>query len=456
MSSAEKMLPCNLEAERATIGSLVLYPEQISLVADILRPEHFYRDAHQTIYGAMLHLYERREPCDQFSVCEYLERIGKLEQVGGINYIGLSLTERVFGNSLEFLASKVIDAWSRRKLIEAGSVIVSEAYSAENAQEAIEKAEELVYGLGKVQSSREAVAVGDVLSSMFAEMTDERSPDGTIVGVPTGFYTLDQMTGGLQKSDLIILAGRPSMGKSSLMMNIARHAAMKYGRGVLAFSLEMSKEQLTQRLVAHEARLNLKRLRMKQLSSEEQTRCIDVSGAIVDAPIWVDDTPALSLSAMRSKIRRTLGQRDIDLIVVDYLGKMTATMDGKRIGNRLEEVSEIARGLKDLAREFQVPVLALAQLNRGVESRQDKVPQLSDLRDSGEIEQEADIVMFIHRDDYYAGFNPDGTSKSNRPGTADIIFSKHRNGDVGEVLLGFDGSQTRFYNLGDDGREFCD
>ncbi|MGB8345690.1 MAG: DnaB-like helicase C-terminal domain-containing protein [Ktedonobacteraceae bacterium] len=291
------------------------------------------------------------------------------------------------------------------------------------------------------------MGVGRILTSMFDDLASPHEPGGVITGVPGGFPDLDTLTGGFQPGNLILLAGRPGMGKTALALTIDRNAAIDYRRSVLFFSAEMSQDELTQRLVALEAHLDLSRVWKRNLTEEERVRLIEVSGTIMDAPILIDDTPAITLTAIRSKIRRALMTGDIDLIVVDYLQKLIATTEnGKRYPDRVQEVSEIARGLKDIAREFHLPVLALAQLSRAVEARAEKVPQLSDLRDSGELEQEADLVLFLYRDEYYAGYAPDGSSRSARPGSAELICAKHRNGPLGELRLGFQASQIRFYN----------
>src|SRR5260221_11340641 len=419
------------------------------MIAEELDPRHFYKDAHRTIYTAMIHLYERHHSYDQFSISDHLDRQEKLEDAGGEFYIGM-LIERAFEcQDVLADAEKIIDTWTRRQLMETSQAHAYDAYHAETAAEAIENAEERIYAIAHRKTTHEIENVGDVFTEEFNELLKGEQIEGAIRGVPTGLHGIDGMTGGFQKSDLLILAGRPAMGKTSLMLSIARNASMDYGQHVLIFSLEMAKKQLIQRLTAHEARVDLHRLRMRQLNENEQERVINVSGSILDASIRIDDTPGLSLAGMRSRIRREMAQHEVDLVVVDYLGKMTATIDGKRIRERYQEVSEIARGLKDMAREFDIPVLALSQLNRAVEGRADKIPQMSDLRESGEIEQEADVIIFIHRDDYYAGKNDDGTSKSNRPDTADIVFSKHRNGPIGDILLGFEDTQTRFSNLGE-------
>jgi replicative DNA helicase len=443
----EKLLPQNLQAERGVLGSIIIDPDAVALVADFLQADDFYRDAHRSIYEAIHELYNHREPADFLTLCDELERRNKLDDIGGASYITSLINQVPTSANAEYYGRIVERTAVLRRLIHGAGEIAAMAY--DEVDNAVERAEEIVYHISHdKRSTNPVVSAGTILTEYAEELLGDQSQQGpgSIVGVPSGFE-LDMLTGGFQKSDLIVLAARPAMGKTSLCLNMARNAAMDHGRGVLLFSLEMSKKQLIQRLVAQEARVDLKRLRMKQLYPDEVERAINAFGPIAEASLYIDDTAALSPVAMRSKIRRTMTEHDVDIIIVDYLQKMQGMQDGKRIRDRYQEVSEIARSLKDIAKEFDVPVLALAQLSRAVESRADKIPQMSDLRDSGEIEQEADIILFIHRDDYYAGFNPDGTSRSTRPKTADLIISKHRNGPEGDVVLGFEAPQTRFYNL---------
>lgn len=445
----DTMLPHSLEAERGVLGCILIDPDCLSLIADTLKAEHFYQDAHHTIYHTMLTLFERQRLPDSYTVQQELEQNGHVDAVGGFDYIMQLVSHVTHTRMVETYAKDIITYAVRRQTRAIGSQIVTLAHEPLESEDLITQVEELTYSLSSGVTTDDIVSIGDVFNDVFGNGELENTvAEGSITGVPTGFTAIDRLTCGLQKSDLIVMAGRPGMGKTTLMMNIARNAAATYGQGVLAFSLEMSREQLTQRLTASEAHVDLQRLRFRQLSEEEKTRVIEASTPISQMPIWIDHTPAITLVQMRSRIRRWISKHQIDLIVLDYLGLMQATVDGKRIRDRLQEVSEIARGLKAMAREFNIPILALCQLSRAVESRSSKVPQLSDLRESGEIEQAADIVIFIHRDDYYAGFDEEsGVSKSNRPGTADVVFAKHRNGPVGEVVVGFQGNETRFYDL---------
>lgn len=445
----KKGLPASVEAEKGILSILLLWPNEFAVVADRLKAEHFYRDAHRTIFAAMQHLFERQQEVSMFTVQDYLEDKDELDKIGGEFYLMDLYNDVVSSNRLETLVDKVIKRAVLRSLIEKSGSIASLAYEAtdDDVDTIVEQSEALIYEATHQVSTNEPVSFSETLND-FLDWFDIDTQGGAITGVPTGLDDLDIKTGGLQKSDLIIIAGRPAMGKTSLCMSLARNTSLKYQRNVLVFSLEMSKMQLTQRMIAGEARIDLQRIRTRNVTEEERARVIETSNQLFDAPIIIDDTPGLTLAGMRSKVRRALLKQEIDLIIVDYLQLVQATIDGKRIRERYQEVSEVARGLKDLAREFDIPVIALAQLSRAVESRADKIPQMSDLKESGEIEQAADIVMFIHREDAYAKFDREtGKSSSERPKTADLIFAKHRNGPAGEITVGFEASQTRFCNI---------
>lgn len=447
MQRDTKMLPCNIPAEENLLAALLRAPEEIALIADRLRPEHFYRDAHQLIYAAMCHLFERQEPGDIFCVCDLLERRGQIESVGDFEYINGLAGKRSSGRLIEQYAKHIIDSFLLCKLIEVGGAMVDLAWNAGDmdVSEVLEQAESLTYGIASNTQSTEVVTMQEAFTEFFDWFDTGEAQLGEITGVPSGLTDLDRLTGGFQRSDLVVTAGRPGSGKTSLALQMARNAAFDYGCGVMIFSLEMSKQQLMQRFVSLETKIDLQRIRFRQVDEEERACVINASEKFLKAPILIDDTAGLSTIAMRSKIRRALVKHPVDLIIVDYLQLMQAVVDGKRISNRYEEVSEVARTLKNIAREFNVPVIALSQLSRKVEERQVKIPLMSDLRESGEIEQAADMITFLYRDDYYAGRDKEtGKSLSNRPGTADIIIAKHRNGPVGEIVAAFEASQTRF------------
>lgn len=436
----EKLLPQNIEAECGVLGSIIIDPEAIAQVADFLRPEDFYRDAHRTIYEVILHLYESHEPADFITICDELERLNQLEEVGGPGYITSLVNQVPTSGNVEYYARIVERTAILRRLIHAAGQIAAIAYEEGDADVALDKAEQLIFEISQKHSHSDFSTLGELLSTFMERLDMLHERRGTIIGVPTGFTDLDRLTGGLQRSDLIILAARPAVGKTSLSLSLAHNAAVKYQRSVAIFSLEMSKEQLVQRILSMEAGVDQQRLRTGWIEDDEWERLLEAVNTLSDAKIYIDDTAGISTVEMRSKARRLQAERGIDLIIVDYLQLMQSAPDGARNKNREQEISEISRNLKGLARELNIPVMALAQLSRAVESRQSKVPQLSDLRESGSIEQDADIVMFIYREDVY---NPE----TERKNIADIIVAKHRNGPVGEVSLYFQASQTRFHDL---------
>ncbi|MEO8973504.1 MAG: replicative DNA helicase [Ktedonobacteraceae bacterium] len=436
----EKLLPQNIEAERGVLGSIIIDPEAIVQVADFLTAEDFYRDAHRTIYEVIVQLYEQREAADFITICDELERRNKLEDVGGASYITSLINQVPTSGNVEYYGRIVERTAILRRLIHAAGEIAAIAYDEVDADLALEKAEQLIFSIGQRHAHSDFSLLGDLLDEYRIKLDLLHERRGTIVGVPTGFTDLDRLTGGLQKSDLIILAARPAMGKTSMALSLAHNSAIKHHRSVAMFSLEMSKEQLVQRLLSMDAGVDQQRLRTGWIEDDDWDRISFSMGTLSEANIWIDDTAGISTVEMRSKARRLQAEHGIDMIIVDYLQLMQSSVGGKRNENRVQEISEISRNLKGLARELDMPVLALAQLSRAVESRQSKVPQLSDLRESGSIEQDADIVMFIYREDVY---NPE----SERKNIADIIVAKHRNGPVGEVSLYFQANQTRFHDL---------
>jgi replicative DNA helicase len=379
----EKLLPQNIEAECGVLGSIIIDPEAIVQVADFLHPDDFYRDAHRTIYEVILHLYEQHEPADFITICDELERNNKLEEVGGASYITSLINQVPTSGNVEYYGRIVERTSILRRLIHAAGQIAAIAYEEGDADVALDRAEQLIFGISQKHARSDFSLLRDILSQYMDKLDQLHERRGTIVGVPTGFTDLDRLTGGLQKSDLIILAARPAVGKTSLSLSLAHNAAVKYQQSIAVFSLEMSKEQLVQRLLSMDAGIDQHRLRTGWIEDDEWDRIVYSMGTLSEANIWIDDTAGISTVEMRSKARRLHAQHGIDLIIVDYLQLMQATIGNKRNENRVQEISEVSRSLKALARELNIPVLALAQLSRAVESRQSKVPQLSDLRESG-------------------------------------------------------------------------
>jgi replicative DNA helicase len=437
----ERLPPQNIEAEAAVLGSILIDPQALPAVAEILRSEDFYRDAHRLLYASALDLYGRGEPADIVTLTDEIERRGKLDNVGGADYITTLVNVVPTSANVEYYAHIVERTSILRKLIHAAGQIAAIAYSEDDATVALDKAEQLIFSISQNVQRADFDHIKDILADYFDKLEHLHSHRGDIIGVPSGFTDLDKMTGGMQRSDLIILAARPSVGKTAFSLSLAHNAAVKHGASAAIFSLEMSKEQLAQRLLSMDAGVDQQRLRTGYISDadDEWTRISMSIGRLSESNIYIDDTAGISLIEMRSKARRLMAEHGFDMMVVDYLQLMQGT-GSKGDGNRQQEISEISRGLKGLARELNVPVLALSQLSRAVESRQSKVPMLSDLRESGSLEQDADIVMFIYRDDVY---NPE----TDRPNIADIIVAKHRNGPIGTVSLYFMKSQTRFRDL---------
>lgn len=435
----EKLLPQNIEAECGVLGSIIIDPEAIVQVSDFLQAEDFYRDAHRTLYEVILHLYQGGEPADFITICDELERRNQLEHVGGASYITSLINQVPTSGNVEYYGHIVERTSTLRRLIHAAGQIAAVAYEEGDADVALDKAEKLIFNISQRHSRSDFSSMEEILADYMQKLEQLNARRGSIVGVPTGFTDLDRMTGGLQRSDLIILAARPGVGKTSFALSLAHNAAVKFHHAVAIFSLEMSKEQLAQRLISMDAGIDQSRLRTGWIEEDEWINIVNAGDKLSEANIWIDDTAGISTMEMHSKARRLQAEHGIDLLIVDYLQLMQANT-GKRNDNRVQEVGEISRSLKGLARELNIPVLALSQLSRSVESRQSKVPQLSDLRESGSLEQDSDIVMFIYRDDVY-------NSESERKNIADVIVAKHRNGPVGDVSLFFQASQTRFRDL---------
>ncbi|MBA3825838.1 MAG: replicative DNA helicase [Ktedonobacterales bacterium] len=437
----ERLPPQNIEAEAAVLGSILIDPQALPAVAEILRPADFYRDAHRLLYTAALDLYGRGEPADIVTLTDEIERRGKLEGVGGADYVTTLVNVVPTSANVEYYAHIVERTSILRKLIHVAGQIAAIAYSEDDATVALDKAEQLIFAISQNVQRTDFDHIRDILADYFDKLEHLHTHRGDIIGVPSGFTDLDKMTGGMQRSDLVILAARPSVGKTAFALSLAHNAAVKHGASAAIFSLEMSKEQLVQRLLSMDAGVDQQRLRTGYISDadDEWTRISMSIGRLSESNIYIDDTAGITLIEMRSKARRLMAEHGFDMLVVDYLQLMQGT-GSKGDGNRQQEISEISRGLKGLARELNVPVLALSQLSRAVESRQSKVPMLSDLRESGSLEQDADIVMFIYRDDVY---NPE----TDRPNIADIIVAKHRNGPIGTVSLYFVKNQTRFRDL---------
>jgi replicative DNA helicase len=435
--------PQNLEAEQSVLGSLMLDRDAIIKIADILSAEDFYEEKHRIIYLAILKLYDERSSIDILTISNKLDEGSSLEKVGGMGYLTTLVNSVPSAANVVHYAQIVRRKGTLRRLISQATEIVSLGYQEDNDIENIlDQAEQKLFSVSQKSLKQNFVSINEILHETFDRLDELHREKGKMRGVPTGFKDLDSKLGGLQASDLIILAARPSMGKTSLALDIVRHIAMEEKKSVGIFSLEMSKDQLVDRLLAAEADVDLWKMRTGRLSDvgpgNDFERIGHALGKLSEAPIFIDDSGAMNIMELRTKARRLQAEHDLDLIVIDYL----QLMQGRTTENRTQEVSEISRSLKILAKELNVPVLALSQLSRAVEQRGgDKKPQLSDLRESGSIEQDADVVMFIYREQMYSG------SESKKPNIAEILIRKHRNGPTGEVELFFDGEKTSFKNL---------
>lgn len=435
-----KVPPQNLEAEQAVLGAMMLEPEVGSSVFEMLQPEDFYRDNHRLIFSAIRDLFEKGEPIDLVSVAEILRQQGRLEQVGGIAAISAIARSVPSVANVEYYSKLVTEKALLRQLIRATSSILERGYEpGEEARVLLEEAEKMILDLSRRRVKDGFSFIRDVLLETFEKIEYLYANKGNLTGVPTFFTELDRMTSGWQPSDLVIIASRPSMGKTAMVLNMAQNAAVRAKVPVAIFSLEMSKEQLVQRMLCGEAMVDQQRVRTGELLDTDWPKLTRAVGPLSDAPIFIDDTVGITLVELRSKARRLKVEHNLGLIVIDYL-QLLSVGKGKKTENRQQEVAQISRTLKGLARELKVPVVALSQLNRGVEQRQNKRPIMSDLLESGAIEADADVISFIYRDEYY---NHDTEKK----GIAELIIAKHRNGPVGTVELGFLKEFTKFVNL---------
>jgi len=427
MPVPEKRAPHNIEAEEAVLGSLLIDPEAIFQVAPFLKPDDFYIQKNGWIYDAILALHERREPIDFITLRDELENRGRLEEIGGATYITQLINTVPSAIHVEAYGHIVEEGAIRRRLVNAASRIAQLAYKEDTEiDQTVDRAEQSLFSVSQRRITRDLMPIQDVVRKYFDRIEYLHAHQGEPLGIPTGFVDIDRLLGGLQRSDFIIVAARPSVGKTSLCLSFARNAA-RLGQRVAIFSLEMSNEQIVQRLVSAETEIDAQRLRLGHLHDEEWPLFVQATGKLSDYPIFIDDTPSISVLQMRTKARRLHAEHGLDLILVDYLQLMTGGVSSE---NRVQEVSYVSRSLKGIARELDVPVVAASQLSRAVEQRQEKRPILADLRESGSLEQDADVVMFIYRDEMY---NPDTEAKN----IAEIIVAKHRNGPTGTVELFF-------------------
>ncbi len=437
--SAQKVPPQNTAAEASLIGSLLLDRDAIIKVADIVAGDDFYVAKNRLIFEAILALYEKREPIDVVTLSNKLESMGELESIGGATYLTELVNSVPSAAHVAHYAQIVAQKATLRRLIEASGKINALAFDETAPLDGLlDSAEQTLFEVSQKHLKQNFSPIREVLAESFDRLDALHKDKKQLRGLPTGYRALDNLLAGLQKADLIILAARPSIGKTSLAMNIAQNVAIKSGVPVGIFSLEMSKEQLIDRLLAGEAKIDSWKLRTGNLEDRDFEKLNKAMGVLAEAPIFIDDSAMANVMEMRTKARRLQSEHDLGLIVIDYLQLMSGRNNSS--DNRVQEISEISRGLKGLARELNVPVLALSQLSRSVESRHPQIPQLSDLRESGSIEQDADVVMFIYREDYY-------NKESERQNIADILIKKHRNGPTGDVELYFEADKMLFKNI---------
>lgn len=437
---AERIPPHNEEAEKAVLGASMIDKNALMDASDILRPDDFYKEAHKEIFSVLIELYKENEPVDILTVAEALKKRKSLESVGGRAYLAMLTAAVISTANIEQYARIIEEKAILRSLIQASSEIVEEGYSAEkNAGEILEAAEQRVFSISQKRQRKGVSHIGEVLVKNINTIQMLTEKKGELRGLTTGFAALDNVTSGLQKADLIILAARPSMGKTAFALNIAANAA-KSGGKVLIFSLEMSEELLSERILSTEALVEIKRMREGTIDDEEWSKITDAAVRLDKLDIMIDDTPGISALEIKNKCKRMKMEKGLDLVVVDYLQLMT--FEGKAESRQLE-ISALTRYLKQLAREIDCPVIVLSQLSRAVESRKgdEKKPVLSDLRESGSIEQDADIVMFLYREDYYK------KEESTRPNECDVIIAKHRNGPTDTVVLTWVGKYTKFSDM---------
>jgi replicative DNA helicase len=443
-----KVPPQSIEAEMSVLGGILLDNEAINRTLEMLTPEDLYRESHRKILRAMIELNERGEPCDLITMTDMLKKKGELEEVGGGAYLATLVDYVPTAANIAYYCKIVKEKGVARRLITAATEIVTQGYSDRtDIEEMLDYAQKVMFDISEHRLRPAYYQVSEILTETIDNIQRLYEKKEHITGQPSGFFDLDKLTAGFQPSDLIIIAGRPSMGKTAFALNIAQYAAIhaEQAKPVVIFSLEMSKEQLVTRLLCSEARVDASRLRTGHLVESDWNKLTSAAGSLHDAKIFIDDTPAISVMEMRAKSRRLKAEKGIGMIVVDYLQLMRG---GSNSESRQQEISEISRSLKALAKELNVPVVALSQLNRGLESRTDKRPMMSDLRESGAIEQDADVIMFVYREAVYCEKckNRELVCDENHERNAEIVIGKQRNGPIGTVNLTFMGEYTKFEN----------
>lgn len=438
---ADRTPPHNIEAEQAVLGAIFLEPSAVTTASEVLIPEDFYRTSHQLIFAVMMDLAGRGEPVDVVTVTAGLQNEKRLEEAGGVSYLAELADSAPTAANIEYYCGIVEEKSLLRRLIRTATSIVSDGYSREDDIDTIlDDAEKNILDVAQRKRVSEFRPIKDILMETYDNIEMLQNRKGDITGTPTGFIELDRMTAGFQKSDFIIVAARPSVGKTAFALNIAQNVATRTEANVAIFSLEMGAQQLAMRMLCAEGNIDAQKLRTGRLEEEDWQKLTMAMGSLSRAGIYIDDTPGIRVNDIRTKCRRLKQEKGLDMVVIDYLQLILGTGGQRRSENRQQEVSEISRTLKAMARELDVPVIALSQLSRSVEARQDKRPMMSDIRESGSIEQDADIVAFLYRDDYY-------DKESDKQNIIEIIIAKQRNGPVGTVELAFIKEYNKFVNL---------
>jgi replicative DNA helicase len=435
----ERTPPQDVSAEQCVLGGMLLSKDAIADVVEVLRSGDFYKPAHQTVYDTALDLYGRGEPADPVTVAAELTRRGEIARIGGAPYLHTLISSVPTAANAGYYARIVRERAVLRRLVEAGTKIVQMGYGGDGseADDIVDRAQAELYAVTERRTGDDYLPLSEVMQGTLDEIEAISSRGGAMVGVPTGFTDLDSLTNGLHPGQLIVLAARPAMGKSTLGLDVCRSASIKNRLTSVVFSLEMARNEITMRLLSAEARIALHHMRSGSMSDDDWTRLARTMSSVSEAPLFIDDSPNMSMMEIRAKCRRLKQRHDLRLVVVDYLQLMSS---GKRVESRQQEVAEFSRSLKLLAKELEVPVIAISQLNRGPEQRTDKRPQLADLRESGAIEQDADMVILLHREDMYERESP-------RAGEADLIVAKHRNGPTANVVVAFQGHYSRFVDM---------
>ena len=430
--------PHDIAAEQSVLGAMLLSKDAIADVVELVAGHDFYRPAHETVYDAILDLYGRGEPADAVTVTAELQKRGELTRVGGAPYIHTLVAGVPTAANAAYYAEIVRERAILRRLVEAGTRIVQMGYGGEGDVDVmVDRAQAEVYGVSERRTSEDYTPIADLLQGTLDEIEAISGHDGSLIGVPTGFDDLDALTNGLHPGQLVIVAARPAIGKSTLALDFARAASLHHQQTSVVFSLEMGRNEITMRMLSAEARVPLHHMRSGSMTDQDWERIARTTGAVSSAPLFIDDSPNMTMMEIRAKCRRLKQRHNLRLVVLDYLQLMSS---GKRVESRQVEVSEFSRSLKLLAKELDVPVVALSQLNRGPEQRTDKKPMLSDLRESGSLEQDADVVILLHREDAYEKESP-------RAGEADFIVAKHRNGPTGVITVAFQGHYSRFVDM---------